>query len=223
MKAAWQVADYDEAEVQALCTACGIDRIPASILYGRGIRTPESMQAFLSPCLSDLHSPFLLDGMHEAVTRIREAVRSGEKIAIFSDSDIDGITSLAIIYDLLVKLKSGAYIRYPGDREGYGLTCGIIDEFKSGGITLVITVDCGIRDFSEIEYAGRCGIDFIVTDHHEPDLALPSAIIINPKLENSSYPFKDLAGVGVAFKLAHARPLELSGQLQCTICSCYTI
>ncbi|HPS58417.1 MAG TPA: single-stranded-DNA-specific exonuclease RecJ [Spirochaetota bacterium] len=204
MKAAWQVAVHDEAEVQALCDACAIDKIPASILYGRGVRTPEAMAAFLNPCLSDLHSPFLLDGMHEAVARIKEAVRSGERIAIFSDSDIDGITSLAIIHDLLAKLKSAAYIRYPRDREGYGLTYGIIDEFKSEGITLVITVDCGIRDFAEIGYAKSCGMDFIVTDHHEPDSSLPDAIILNPKLGDSPYPFKELAGVGVAFKLAHA-------------------
>lgn len=204
MKAAWQVPAHDESEILALSAACGIDKVLASILYGRGIRTPGSAAEFLNPCLSDMHSPFLLDGMNDAVMRIREALRTGEKIAIFSDSDIDGITSLAIVNDLLLKLKSPAYIRYPRDREGYGLTCDIIDEFRSEGITLVITVDCGIRDLSEIEYAARCGIDFIVTDHHEPDTGLPAAIIINPKLENSSYPFKDLAGVGVAFKLAHA-------------------
>ncbi len=204
MKAAWQVPAFDEAEVQALSGACGINRVLASILYCRGISTPEAIQSFLNPCLSDLHSPFLLDGMHDAVKRIKDATSSGEKIAIFSDSDIDGITSLAIIHDLLAKLKSDAYIRYPREREGYGLTDGIIDEFKAQGITLVITVDCGIRDTAQIEYAGRCGIDFIVTDHHEPDQVLPDAIIINPKLENNSYPFKDLAGVGVAFKLAHA-------------------
>ncbi|NLV67226.1 MAG: single-stranded-DNA-specific exonuclease RecJ [Spirochaetes bacterium] len=204
MKSAWQVTDSDMAEVRALADACGIDMLLASILYGRGMRTPVSVSGFLNPCLSDLHSPFLLDGMHDAVARIKKAVSSGEKIAIFSDSDIDGITSLAIIHNLLKKLKSPAYRRYPRDKEGYGLMRGIVDEFRAGGITLVITVDCGIRDISEIEYARDCGIDFIVTDHHEPDTRLPAAILINPKLDKSSYPFKELAGVGVAFKLAHA-------------------
>ena len=204
MKSTWLVTDHAEAEVQDLCDACGIDKILGAILFGRGMRTPESVSAFLNPCLSDMHSPFLLDGMHDAVERIMKAVSSDEKIAIFSDSDIDGITSLAIIFDLLKKKNTEPYKRYPRDREGYGLTLDIIDEFKSLGITLVITVDCGIRDFAEIRYAKSCGMDFIVTDHHEPDSSLPDAIILNPKLDDSPYPFKELAGVGVAFKLAHA-------------------
>lgn len=204
MKSSWQVTDNDVTEVRALADVCGIDRLIASILYGRGIRTPRSVSDFLEPCVSDLHSPFLLNGMHDAVARLRRALDSGEKIAIFSDSDIDGITSLTIIHDLLKKLKSPAYTRYPRDREGYGLTREIVDEFRDRGITLVITVDCGIRDIAEIGYARGCGIDFIVTDHHEPDTELPAAILINPRLEKSSYPFRDLAGVGVAFKFAHA-------------------
>ena len=204
MKKTWHLSAHDNAEISSLCDSCGIDSVLASILYGRGMRTPEAITTFLNPCLGDLHSPFLFEGMQDAVLRIRDAVDKSERIAIFSDSDIDGITSLAILYDLFVKLKSEPYIRYPRDREGYGLTCDIIDEFRARGITLVVTVDCGIRDIDEVLYAVESGIDFIVTDHHEPEVSVPEAIIINPKLEGEPYPFKELAGVGVAFKLAHA-------------------
>lgn len=204
MKQSWRVSEYSETEISGLADACGIDPVITGILYSRGLRTADEITRFLNPGLSDLHSPFLLDGMYEAVIRLKRAFLNGDKIAIFSDSDIDGITSLAIINDLLVKFKNTPYIRYPREREGYGLTCDIIDEFVSRGIQLVITVDSGIRDTHEISYGRSRGIDFIVTDHHEPDVLLPDAIIINPKIADSSYPFKDLAGVGVAFKLAHA-------------------
>ncbi len=174
------------------------------ILKVRGLENRTDIGRFLYPEINEFHSPFLLKGMESAVNRIHLAASSSENVAIFADSDIDGITSLTIIHDILIKLGIVPGIRYPRDKEGYGLNREIIDEFHANGIGLVITVDSGIRDIEEILYAKQKGIDFIVTDHHEPDTELPDAIIINPKQSDCYYPFRDLAGAGVALKLAKA-------------------
>jgi len=180
----------------------GISGIIKRVLLNRGLSAKTDIENFLYPEINQFHSPFLLKGMEEAVARIRKAVENSENIAIFADSDLDGITSLTIINDLLVKLGIKPHIRYPREKEGYGLTVGIIDEFSELKVNLVITVDSGVRDVSEIEYAGKLGIDFIVTDHHEAEDVIPDAVVINPKQGDCSYPFRDLAGVGVAMKLA---------------------
>lgn len=204
MKPNWIISDAADDEALKLYDFCGINKIIGSILYARGTREKNDVISFLFPELNNLHSPFLMKGISEAVVRIRKALADGERIAIFADSDIDGITSLTILYDLLSKCGSTPHIRYPRNKEGYGLTCDIIDEFISAGINLIITVDSGIRDIEEIRYAASKGIETIITDHHEPDAYYPDAIIVNPKMPDCPYPFKELAGVGVAFKLAHA-------------------
>ena len=162
MKKTWQISQPITAEILELYHACGIDKYIASILYTRGISSREEIIQFIYPELNNFHSPFLMNGISEAVTRIRKAIDEKERIAIFADSDLDGITSLTIIYDLLLKFGIIPYIRYPEKNEGYGLTCDIIDEFASEGITLVITVDSGIRDIDEISYGRKAGIDFII-------------------------------------------------------------
>ncbi len=182
----------------------GVHPIVVGILHARGYDTPEAIDEFLHADLADMHSPFLLNGMYEAVGRIRKAIDGRERIGIFADSDLDGITSLAVIYNLLNRMKIEPFLRYLKGEENYGITNEIIDEFKQNGVSLMITVDSGIRDISEISYARTLGIDVIVTDHHEQDRELPDAIVVNPKLQDSSYPFQHLAGVGVAFKLCHA-------------------
>jgi len=150
-----------------------------------------------------LHSPYLIKGMHEGVARIREAVSRNEKVGIFADSDVDGLTSLTILVNLLERIGLKIFYRFAVDDEEYGLRKEVIEEMRENSIDLIITLDCGIRDIDEINYAKELGIDVIVCDHHEQKSELPSAIIINPKLWDSNYPFKELAGVGVTFKLCH--------------------
>ena len=204
MKNNWLTNDSPDELTLELFERYGINKIIGSILYSRGIKEKDELLSFLYPELNNLHSPFLMRGMSDAVFRIREALDKKERIAVFADSDLDGITSLTILYDLLLKCGSIPMIRYPKNKEGYGLTCDIIDEFASSDISLLITVDSGIRDIQEIKYAASRGIETIITDHHEPDTNYPEAVIINPKMPDCNYPYKDLAGVGVALKLAHA-------------------
>lgn len=204
MKSSWIIPEIDDTVVAEISRSSGIERAVVAILYSRGHRTFEDIYRFLYPELTDLHSPFLMKGIYEALALIKKHIELKSKIAIFADSDLDGITSLTIIYDLLVKLGNTPAIRYPRDKEGYGLTCDIIQEFIDQGINLLITVDSGIRDVQEINLASGKGIDVIITDHHEPDEVVPDAVIVNPKQKDCPYPFKELAGVGVVFKLAHA-------------------
>jgi len=204
MKNNWITSDSPDELTHKLFERYGINKIIGTILYSRGIKEKDALLSFLYPELNNLHSPFLMKGMSDAVFRIREALDKKERIAVFADSDLDGITSLTILYDLLLKCGSTPMIRYPRNKEGYGLTCDIIDKFADSDITLLITVDSGIRDIHEIKYAASRGIETVITDHHEPDTIWPEAIIINPKMPDCSYPYKDLAGVGVALKLAHA-------------------
>jgi single-stranded-DNA-specific exonuclease len=198
------IPEIDEEIVSELSRNSGIERPVVSILYSRGYRTYGEIYRFLYPELTDMHSPFLMKGVYEALHLIRKHIDIKSKIAIFADSDLDGITSLTIIYDLLSRLGNTPSIRYPKNKEGYGLTCDIIEEFINKEINLIITVDSGIRDIEEIKMARANGIDVIITDHHEPDSVIPDAVIVNPRQKDCLYPFKDLAGVGVAFKLAHA-------------------
>ncbi len=204
MKSEWILSKPDHQKVQILSDKTGLDKNIISILYNRGISSEAEIIRFLYPELNSLHSPFLMLGIYEAVSRLKTAISSHEKIAVFGDSDLDGITSLTIIHSLLNKYSCTPIIRYPKAKESYGLTIDIIDEFIKEKITLVITVDSGIRDTAEIKYGRENGIDFIITDHHEPDEILPEAIIINPKQNGCLYPFKELAGVGVAFKFVQA-------------------
>ncbi len=205
MKSNWQLSSVEDEAINNLSEICSINRAIAAVLCSRGFSEKKDVLNFLYPELSDLHSPYLLKGIDDGVARIKSAAENNENIAIFADSDLDGITSLTILNDMLTRIGiTPSVIRYPRDKEGYGLTCSVIDEFKEAGIHLVITVDSGIRDIDEIRYGRELGIDFIVTDHHEPDDSLPDAVIINPKQSDCSYPFKNLAGVGVAFKFAQA-------------------
>jgi single-stranded-DNA-specific exonuclease len=174
------------------------------ILHERGYDTPEKIEGYLNPGLSAAHSPFLMKGMYDAVSRIRKALERDQKIGIFADSDLDGITSLAVLHTLLTRMKKDVFLRYLKNDENYGLTREIIDEFLANSVELMITVDSGTRDLAEISYARSRGMDVIVTDHHEQDSELPDAIVLNPKINESEYPFRHLAGVGVAFKLCLA-------------------
>jgi single-stranded-DNA-specific exonuclease len=204
MEAGSAIPGQNHGEVTEHAGLFGLDSMLVRILHARGYDSPEKIDRFLHSSLSDLHSPFLMPGMFDAVRRLRAAVGSGEQIGIFADSDLDGITGLAVFHELFSRMEMSPFIRYLKNDETYGMTREIIDEFGENGVTLLLTVDSGIRDVREIEYARSLGIDVIVSDHHEQDADLPDAIIINPKIRESDYPFKLLAGVGIAFKICHA-------------------
>ena len=175
------------------------------LLYNRGLSAPYEVRAFLKGEWPE-DNPFRLKGMNEAVTRLRQAIRQREPIAVYGDFDADGVTATALLVETLSALGAQAepYIPHRVD-EGYGLNVGALRELAQRSIKVVVTVDCGIRSPSEVAYGHRLGLDIIVTDHHSPGEELPSATAaINPKQADCRYPFKELAGVGLAFKLAQA-------------------
>ncbi|MDP3056909.1 MAG: single-stranded-DNA-specific exonuclease RecJ [bacterium] len=178
------------------------------LLYNRGLTTQETIDEFFSPDYkNDIHDPYLLKGMKKAVERIYKAIEKKEKILIYGDYDADGVTSSVLIIKTLKFLRAKKVSIYIPDRakEGYGLNKEAIEQIKKTGVSLIITVDCGIASWKEVELANSLGIDVIVTDHHwVPDKLPKSLAIINPKQKGDKYPFKNLAGVGVAFKLSQA-------------------
>jgi single-stranded-DNA-specific exonuclease len=181
------------------------------LLLNRNLDTADKIESFFNPDLSRLHDPFLLSGMARAVKRIIDALREGENILIYGDYDVDGTTGVSLLYDAFFKLGGKVSFYIPNRiTEGYGLSEESIKMALRRKIDLIITVDCGVTAVSETKIANQNGIDVIICDHHEPAEILPEAFaILNPKLKDSRYPFKELAGVGVAFKLLQALFLEL--------------
>ncbi|NGZ73690.1 single-stranded-DNA-specific exonuclease RecJ [Saccharibacillus alkalitolerans] len=204
----WKIAHPDRSAVNRLSAELGISPLLASLLANRGYEAPASAAEFLDgdEDLSGLHDPFLLHGMDRAVQRIRAALQGGERIWIYGDYDADGVSSTALMIRLMARMEAdfGTYIPHRS-KEGYGLHRHAIDQAASEGVKLIVTVDTGISAVDQIAYASSLGIDVVVTDHHEPPAVLPEACaLVNPKLPMCGYPFKGLAGVGVAFKLSHA-------------------
>jgi single-stranded-DNA-specific exonuclease len=186
--------------------SAGLPPLLIQLLYNRGVRRPEDFRAFLSSDRSLLGDPFLLPDMEKAVARIKLALASGETMGIYGDFDADGITSTATLVQGL-GLLGGKTIPYIPHRqtEGHGLTTVVLKALREQGVSLVITVDCGVTDVNEVKQAAKIGVDIIITDHHSPLNEIPEAIaVIDPKLQGSAYPFTQLAGVGVAFKLLQA-------------------
>lgn len=202
----WLLKDFDKECVVDISKKLRISPITSIILYNRGIRDEESIREFLNADLSSLHDPYLLRDMDKAVERIRMAKENNEKITIYGDYDVDGITSIAVLYKHLSLLGFNVDYYVP-DRmqEGYGVNREALDKIKSRGTSLIITVDTGITAVEETEYAKSIGMDIIITDHHECKEDIPGAYAaIDPKRKDCTYPFKNLAGVGVAFKLIQA-------------------
>ncbi|MDI6781091.1 MAG: single-stranded-DNA-specific exonuclease RecJ [bacterium] len=193
----WQDIISDEIKISPML---------AMILAVRGIANPENARRFLYPELKDMHSPFLMKGMDETVNRILYAVKNKQKIMIYGDYDVDGITAVALLVRVLRSMEADVLFYLPNRFvDGYGLSMQGIDYAVSNAVSLIITVDCGISAKDVVDYGNQLGIDTIVTDHHEPKEEIPSAYaVINPKQEGCSYPDKDLAGVGIALKLIHA-------------------
>ena len=176
------------------------------LLYNRGVNRPEDFAAFLASDRSLLGDPFLLAGMEQATIRVNQALLSGETVGIYGDFDADGITATAVLVQGL-SILGGKAVPYIPHRqtEGHGLTTAVLKKLHEQGISLVITVDCGVTDVAEVKKAMKMGLDIIITDHHSPLEEIPEAIaVINPKLPASAYPFTNLAGVGVAYKLLQA-------------------
>ncbi|MBI5097664.1 MAG: single-stranded-DNA-specific exonuclease RecJ [Nitrospirae bacterium] len=202
----WQVNKTNPEFLEYLSNKASISPILAQILVNRGIKDTDSIKDFLNPSLDNFHDPFLLPDMDKAVERLRLAVKRDETLFIHGDYDADGITSTALLVSALKKYKLKTFYHIPNRiKEGYGISNIGIDKAKACGANLIITADCGISSEGEILTALSMGIDVIVTDHHEPPDKLPDAIaVIDPHRKDSEYPFKYLAGVGVAFKLIQA-------------------
>jgi len=202
----WNVHYPDPAAAEMLSSTLGISHLTASLLAGRGYTGETEAAEFLSGSRSTSHDPYLLAGMKEAVERIRQALTAGEKIWIYGDYDADGVSSTSLMIQLMRYLNADYDIYIPHrSKEGYGLHNHAIDQAHAQGVTLIVTVDTGISAVSQIAHAAALGIDVVVTDHHEPPAELPEACaLVNPKLAYCTYPFKGLAGVGVAYKLAQA-------------------
>lgn len=200
----WELPDVDWSKVSLLTKELAISPVTAQVLLNRGIDSSEEAKVFLQGTLKDLSSPWDLPGMEEAVLRIKNALRANEKILIYGDYDVDGITATAILVSFF--RDQGATVGYyiPDRSDGYGLNIEAIDSIRDQGYALVVTVDCGISAVKEIVYGRELGLDFVVTDHHEPGTELPSCPVVNPKLSTNKCGAMELAGVGVAFKLIQA-------------------
>ena len=205
----WKIKQADEQITGAIAEALKIHTVICKLLALRGIKDYESAKSFFRPSLSHLHDPFLMKGMQLAVDRIEAALRNNETIMVYGDYDVDGTTSVAVVYSFLKKTNPDANIlfyvphRY---REGYGVSTAGIDFAITQGVKLMITLDCGIKSADKIDYAASLGIDVIICDHHTPDeTQIPKALaILNPKQMDCTYPFKELSGCGIGYKLISA-------------------
>ncbi|MEY3209329.1 MAG: single-stranded-DNA-specific exonuclease RecJ [Bacteroidota bacterium] len=206
MEKRWNILNADVQKVNALKEALKIHPILCELLVQRGIDTFDAAKKFFRPSLSDLHDPWLMKDMKKAVDRIDEAISSSQKILVFGDYDVDGTTSVATLFQFLKQLSSNIDYYIPHRyKEGYGISKIGIDFAKETGVDLIISVDCGIKSTDLIAYAKALGIDFIICDHHLPDAILPPAVaILNTKQIDCTYPYKELCGCGVVFKLITA-------------------
>jgi single-stranded-DNA-specific exonuclease len=206
MEKRWNILNADIQKVNALKEALKIHPILCELLVQRGIDTFDAAKKFFRPSLCDLHDPWLMKDMKTAVDRIAEAISASQKILVFGDYDVDGTTSVATLYQFLKQLSINVDYYIPHRyKEGYGISKIGIDFAKETGVDLIISVDCGIKSTDLIAYAKELGIDFIICDHHLPDAILPPAVaILNAKQIDCTYPYKELCGCGVVFKLITA-------------------
>ena len=212
MRKKWEYKDIDEEKVKKIQDKFKVSNLLATVLVNREIVSEKDIEVFLNPTRNDFHDPYLMPDMEVAVNRIVKAIEKHEKVIIYGDYDVDGITSITVLKKFLKTcgLDAGYYI--PNRlNEGYGLNKNAIDKIHEEGYTLIITVDCGISGIEEIEYANSLGLETIVTDHHEPMDILPPAIAVIDlkRKDNDKYPFNSLAGCGVVFKLTQALGMKL--------------
>ena len=212
MRKKWKYKELDEEKIEEIVKKFDVPELLATVLVNRGIVDDEEIRVFLNPTRSDFHDPYLMPDMEIAVERIIKAINNQEKVIIYGDYDVDGITSITVLKKFLKTCGLEVDYYIPNRlSEGYGLNKAAIDYIKENEYTLIITVDCGISGIDEIEYANSLGIETIVTDHHEPMEVLPPAVAIVDlkRKDNDTYPFKSLAGCGVVFKLTQALGMRL--------------
>ena len=209
MKINWNIkrpTEEEQAAAERLSTELDISPLAGRILAGRGLRTAAQARAYIRPSLDSLHDPFLMRDMGAAVDRLCHAIDEHERIMVYGDYDVDGTTAVALMYSFL-RTQTDNLVYYIPDRytEGYGISTKGIDTAKEKGCSLVIALDCGIKAVDKIAYADTLGIDFIVCDHHTPGDVIPQAVaVLNMKRSDCNYPFKELSGCGVGFKLVQA-------------------
>ena len=212
MNKKWQIYETNENKVKEISEKYNLNKLLSTILVNRNITQEEEVRLFLKPTRGDFHNPFLMQDMEKAVERILIAIEKKEKVTIYGDYDVDGITSITVLKSFLQErgLEVGTYIPNRLE-EGYGLNKKAIETIAEKGCQLMITVDCGISAIEEINHANALGIETIVTDHHEAGIELPKALaVIDNKRKDSKYPFRELAGVGVVFKLIQAIGMKLN-------------
>ncbi|MCY3771043.1 MAG: single-stranded-DNA-specific exonuclease RecJ [Gemmatimonadetes bacterium] len=205
MNSRWVLHD-EHPDVPRMMELINVPRVIAQILLNRGVSTFDDARHFLKPTLDDLHSPFLMADMDLAVERIADAIERREHIMVFGDYDVDGTTATTLLY-LTIKLLTDEISSYIPNRmtDGYGLSIEGLQEARSRGVTLILAVDCGITAHAEVDRAREMGIDVVIIDHHVPGDTLPNSVaILNPKRADCGYPFKELCGVGLAYKVAQA-------------------
>ena len=208
--AVWRHRSCDDAVTAALTRELQIDPVIARLLVDRGLTTPETAHRFLNPTVDHLHDPFLMTDLPVGVDRLLAAIERGERIAVHGDYDVDGVTS-TVILRRLIELLGGDVVHFIPERlrDGYGLQPEAIDRLHERNVRVIISVDCGIRSQEAAARAKELGVDLVITDHHEPGASLPPALaVINPRRPDCAYPDKDLAGVGVTLKVAHALCLK---------------
>ena len=214
----WHVRPHDAAAVAALERSAGVPSLVAALLVARGVTQPDEVKAFLSGGLTDLRDPETLPGVPEAADRILAAVKAGRQIVVYGDYDADGMTATAILVGCLEALDANPRWYVPNRfEEGYGLNAEALEKLAAEGARLVVTVDCGIASVAEAARARDLGLELIVTDHHSFADTLPEAdVLVHPRLPGTAYPFGELCGAGVAFKLAWAIATRASGAKQVT-------
>lgn len=203
----WKIFKHPgAADVAELQQQLGVDRIVASLLHQRGLNTFESSKLFFRPELSQIHDPFLMKGMRIAIDRINTAISKNEKVMIYGDYDVDGTTAVSLVYSFF-KDHIAQIDHYIPDRykEGYGISFTGIDYASTNGFSLIIALDCGIKAVDKVDYANSKNIDFIICDHHLPGDKIPEAVaVLDPKQSDCEYPYKELSGAGIGFKLIEA-------------------
>ena len=214
----WNKKQVSKTEIESLQKRYGVDALTASIMVRRNITDGKSILYLMEDDLRYQHSPFSFNAMEDAVDRILDAKDENGKVLIYGDRDVDGVSSTTVLYDCLSSMGIDVQYRLPSGDDTYGLSIDAVDDFAKQFGSLIITVDCGISNNAEIQHATELGLDVIVVDHHNPPAVLPSAIIIDPKCEDSGYPFKDISGCAVVFKLVSALRFAQSDFYKQDIC-----
>ena len=209
--------DYDLETVEKLAASLGVDKIIATLLVERGVTTFEEARRFFRPGLDQIHDPFLMKGMKEAVARINEAIDRQERIMVYGDYDVDGTSAVALVYSYFKELDRNIDFYVPDrEKEGYGISYQGIDYARETGVKLIIALDCGIKAMDQVAYAKQYGIDFIIGDHHLPDEVVPDAVaVLDPKQNDCPYPYKELSGCGIGFKIVEAHLERTMGVRLC--------